>query len=124
MALVGLSRSVIYDMRSAEKFPKPVKIGARAVGWLANEVAAWVAQRADRSRISAQPTGSELDSVNHSARHVSTSALGSSRRIPSIPPHQESAELRRLRALEVRVRQMHKLHAEIIALLGPLGRGE
>ncbi len=53
IAPVGLSRSVIYDMRSAEKFPKPVKIGVRAVGWLANDIAAWIAQRADRSQISA-----------------------------------------------------------------------
>jgi prophage regulatory protein len=34
----GLSRSTIYLRVSQGKFPKPVSLGARAVGWLENEI--------------------------------------------------------------------------------------
>lgn len=39
----GLSRSRIYD--PASNFPKPVKIGPRAVGWVESEVDQWVKDR-------------------------------------------------------------------------------
>ena len=46
----GLSRSTIY-MRVAEgKFPKPVSLGGRAVGWLEEEVQNWLQNRIDASR--------------------------------------------------------------------------
>jgi prophage regulatory protein len=41
----GLSRSTIYAMMSAATFPKPVKLGRRAVGWIAQDVIAWQAAR-------------------------------------------------------------------------------
>lgn len=44
-AYVGLSRSTIYDAIKAGTFPKPVRLGARAVGWPAHEVAAINAAR-------------------------------------------------------------------------------
>ena len=40
--LTGLSRSAIYALPN---FPKPVKIGARSVAWVEEEVARWIAQR-------------------------------------------------------------------------------
>ena len=40
--VTGLPRSTIYDRMSEGTFPKPVKIGPRAVGWLEDEIAAWV----------------------------------------------------------------------------------
>src|SRR6185437_16416991 len=55
MAMVGLGRSVIYRMRAAGTFPKPVRLGARAVGWIADDVAAWIAQRADGDCASQPP---------------------------------------------------------------------
>ena len=36
----GLSRSTIYQRIADGLFPKPVSLGARAVGWLSDEVAA------------------------------------------------------------------------------------
>lgn len=41
----GLSRSSIYAMMSSGAFPKPVKLGARAVGWLEAEVGDWLNSR-------------------------------------------------------------------------------
>jgi prophage regulatory protein len=46
----GLSRSSIY-LRVAEcTFPKPISLGARAVGWLESEVDEWVSKRIELSR--------------------------------------------------------------------------
>ena len=47
---VGLSRSSIYLAVSQGKFPRPVSLGARAVGWLEAEVDTWLAQRVELSR--------------------------------------------------------------------------
>jgi len=47
---VGLSRSSIYLAVSQRKFPQPVRLGARAVGWLESEVDAWVHQRVQGTR--------------------------------------------------------------------------
>ena len=42
-ARTGLSRSTIYLRIQEGKFPKPVNLGPRAVGWLENEIEAWLA---------------------------------------------------------------------------------
>jgi prophage regulatory protein len=42
---VGLSRSTLYLRIAEGTFPKPVSLGARAVGWPANEVEALNAAR-------------------------------------------------------------------------------
>lgn len=41
----GLSRSTIYLRIQEGTFPRPVNLGARAVGWLENEIDAWLAAR-------------------------------------------------------------------------------
>ena len=41
MSLTGLSRSSIYLRISVEEFPKPIKIGRRAVGWSEDSLIAW-----------------------------------------------------------------------------------
>ncbi len=41
----GLSRSTIYLRIQEGTFPKPISLGARAVGWLENEIEAWLAAR-------------------------------------------------------------------------------
>lgn len=41
----GRSRSTLYADIDAGKFPKPVKLGARAIGFVADEVEAWIAER-------------------------------------------------------------------------------
>jgi prophage regulatory protein len=45
-ARLAIGRSTIYDwLRSDPTFPRPVKIGARAVGWVESEINAWLAGR-------------------------------------------------------------------------------
>jgi prophage regulatory protein len=53
-ARTGLSRSTIYSKVSQREFPAPVSLGARAVGWVEEEVESWLAQRVDQSRKAAQ----------------------------------------------------------------------
>jgi prophage regulatory protein len=43
--ITGKSRSSIYADMDAGKFPRPVPIGAYAVGWLRSEIEAWIASR-------------------------------------------------------------------------------
>ena len=44
-ARTGLSRSTIYAAMTEGDFPRPVKLGARAVGWFESEIADWIASR-------------------------------------------------------------------------------
>lgn len=44
--VTGCSNSTIYEMIANGTFPKPIKLGPRTVGWLAEEIAAWQAERA------------------------------------------------------------------------------
>ncbi|MEG8018525.1 helix-turn-helix transcriptional regulator [Sphingomonas sp. LR55] len=43
--IVGLSRSGIYAAMSRNEFPKPRKIGRRAVGWYESHINKWVLTR-------------------------------------------------------------------------------
>lgn len=38
----GFSRSAIYRAMEEDGFPRPVKIGRRAVAWVTSEVEAWL----------------------------------------------------------------------------------
>ena len=44
MNMTGLSRSSIYLRISTNEFPKPVKIGRRAIGWPEESIIAWQAK--------------------------------------------------------------------------------
>jgi prophage regulatory protein len=48
--ITGLSRSTIYARMGAGTFPSPIRLGARSVGWLAEEIEAWIAERIAESR--------------------------------------------------------------------------
>ncbi|MBI2379223.1 MAG: AlpA family transcriptional regulator [Gammaproteobacteria bacterium] len=50
MARAGLSRSSIYLGMQNGTFPKPIALGARAVGWLESEIEQWLADRIKQSR--------------------------------------------------------------------------
>lgn len=50
---VGLSRAQIYLMVAQGKFPKPVKIGLRASGWLESSIDKWIAEIAATSKAEA-----------------------------------------------------------------------
>lgn len=49
-ALTGLPRSTIYDWISKGRFPKPIKLSERSVGWLEDEVRQWQDERILLSR--------------------------------------------------------------------------
>lgn len=49
-ARTGLSRSTIYAMIKDQRFPQHIRLGARSVGWLENEVEAWIESRIKVSR--------------------------------------------------------------------------
>ena len=46
----GLCRSMIYQLEAAQRFPRRVKIGVRAVGWVEGEVQDWIADRVGAHR--------------------------------------------------------------------------
>jgi prophage regulatory protein len=49
-ARTGLSRSTIYLRVSERTFPSPINLGGRAVGWVEEEVEAWLQQQVASSR--------------------------------------------------------------------------
>ena len=50
LARTGLSRSTIYVRLDEGRFPRPVSLGGRAVGWIESEVDEWIRQRIAESR--------------------------------------------------------------------------
>ena len=46
----GLKRALIYYMVKDGEFPKPIKIGKRAVAWIESEVQEWIRDRIKESR--------------------------------------------------------------------------
>lgn len=49
-ARVGLSRSTIYLAISEGTFPRPIRIGTRAVGWLEYDLEEWLRKQVQLSR--------------------------------------------------------------------------
>lgn len=45
----GLSRSSIYQMMQDGTFPRPIKLGKRAVGWRAEDLENWLKEKGDQS---------------------------------------------------------------------------
>ena len=50
MARTGLSRSTIYVRLEQGRFPRPVSLGGRAVGWIESEIDEWMSNRIAESR--------------------------------------------------------------------------
>ena len=46
----GLSRSTVYLRISESRFPTPISLGGRAVGWLESEIEQWILDRIGASR--------------------------------------------------------------------------
>ncbi|QOR41036.1 AlpA family transcriptional regulator [Billgrantia diversa] len=42
MDRTGLGRSTVYKYMNLGLFPKPIKLGTRAVAWVESEVVAWI----------------------------------------------------------------------------------
>ena len=47
---IPLSKSQIRNLELRGEFPKRIKLGERASGWLESEVDAWIAERVAKSR--------------------------------------------------------------------------
>jgi prophage regulatory protein len=43
--MTGLSRSTIYQQIADKDFPKPLKLGKRAVGWRESDIIQWLDSR-------------------------------------------------------------------------------
>ena len=43
--MTGLAKTTIYELELTNRFPKRIKIGIRAVGWLNAEIKEWLAKR-------------------------------------------------------------------------------
>jgi prophage regulatory protein len=50
-AKTGRRKQAIYEDMAAGTFPRPIKLSAKAVGWLEHEIDAWIKERiAERDR--------------------------------------------------------------------------
>lgn len=47
-AVTGLGRSSIYLAMAEGRFPKPIPLGPRAVGWLTAEISRWIAAQTEK----------------------------------------------------------------------------
>ena len=45
MTQTGLSRSTIYDLIGRGEFPRQFNLGPRAVGWVSEDVLAWIDEK-------------------------------------------------------------------------------
>jgi prophage regulatory protein len=45
MELTGFGKTTIYQLQRARDFPRRVKMTAQAVGWIEDEVRAWIKNR-------------------------------------------------------------------------------
>jgi hypothetical protein len=103
-------------MQREGKFPKPVKIGVRAVGWIAEDVLAWVARRANRQIAIAAHFSEEHVQLRQSPKSETPPLEWQVHRNDKRCMSQhEYEELQRLRAVEQRLRQVTQLQSEIAA---------
>jgi prophage regulatory protein len=45
LSVIGIKNTALYALLKKEEFPRPIKLGARAVGWKSTDVEAWVEAR-------------------------------------------------------------------------------
>jgi prophage regulatory protein len=46
----GLSRSTVYQRVTEGRFPRPVSLGDRAVGWVESDIEEWISRQIENSR--------------------------------------------------------------------------
>ncbi len=56
----GLSRSSIYNYIREQRFPAPILLGLRSVGWIEADVSTWIDQR-----VTTQKNITNLMEANH-----------------------------------------------------------
>ena len=42
MDVTGLGRTTVYEQMATGRFPRPIKLGERAVGWLEDDIQNWI----------------------------------------------------------------------------------
>ena len=45
--MLGISRSTIYRLMLDEEFPRPIKLGLRAIGWKSEDIDEWLLGQAE-----------------------------------------------------------------------------
>jgi prophage regulatory protein len=45
VARTGYSRPSIYRLMACQEFPRSVRLGAQAIGWLSTDIDEWIASR-------------------------------------------------------------------------------
>lgn len=48
--MTGVSRAHVYALIARDEFPRPVRIGKRAVGWIVEDIEAWISARPSAGR--------------------------------------------------------------------------
>ena len=43
--MIGLSRATIWKMLSQDKFPSPIRLGSKSVGWRVKDIEDWLQNR-------------------------------------------------------------------------------
>ena len=66
MERTGLSRSTIYVRLAEGRFPQPVRLGGRAVGWIEAEIDEWVRERIAESRFGGGLAGERVEAAHGS----------------------------------------------------------
>lgn len=54
-AITGLARSTLYAQMHAGRFPLPVKLTSRAVGWMQSDLEDWLAKRPVAANLKPRP---------------------------------------------------------------------
>lgn len=67
MSRTGLSRSSIYLGISRGTFPKQIKLGVRAVGWVSSEIECWLSLQVEQSRLVKSHTAMGVPSARKGA---------------------------------------------------------
>ena len=47
--LLGISRSTLYNWTLSGHFPKPIKLGSRAIAWSEIDVQGWISSQQERT---------------------------------------------------------------------------
>jgi prophage regulatory protein len=82
-ARTGLSRSSIYAFASRGDFPRPISLGARAVGWDSGAVDKWIAGRIEQAEQSREARKAEpVSPIVHESADTSDASSAEPRSIP------------------------------------------
>lgn len=50
LAMTGLARSTTYKYIDEGRFPAPVPLGGRSVGWIEQEVLTWISEKVEERK--------------------------------------------------------------------------